>query len=382
VVQTLYFIDISLFFITIATTIIYVALLYNLLNSWTDTDEHEISENFKPQSKISIIIAARNEEKYLRQCIESILFCNYPEELYEIIIINDHSDDNTEAIVRQFQDKNVILHNLEKGAGKKMALELGITNAKGELIACTDADCQVPRGWLRSIAHKYENWDCKCIAGPISYFHDNSLIQKFQYLDSLNNMCVTAYGIKHDSFYMANGANLVFSKDVFQEIGGYSNNKNYASGDDMFMIQEIAKKYPGKVSFLKSQEAIVKTHPETNFTDLANQRARWATKSKAYTNKNIIRIQGFVFFFVVIIIFNLIFLPFGTGLSLYGFAFAILVKWIIDWVYLRKLAGYFGDKDAMSSFPISSILFMAYILYTGYKALFPSKYFWKGRTTQ
>jgi cellulose synthase/poly-beta-1,6-N-acetylglucosamine synthase-like glycosyltransferase len=356
--------------------------LSNILDGWNETEEWKTPNNYIPKTIISVVIASRNEEKFIGQCIESILSCNYPKELYEIIIVNDHSEDKTAEVIKNFNETNVLLLNLEETFGKKNALELGIKRAKGKLIACTDADCQVPTEWLRSFANHFENTQSQCIAGPISYFHDNSLLQRFQYLDALNNMCVTVNGIKRKSYYMGNGANLFFTKDAFLEIGGYQRNAEYASGDDMFLIQEIASRYPDNISFLKSKKAIVKTQPETSFLDLVNQRTRWATKSKAYSNKNIIKIQGFVFYFVSLILLNLLVAAFGVGACMIGLILAILIKLAMDNVYLSKLASYFGDRSPMNSFIGASLAFMIYIIFAGIKALLPTAYNWKGRKTK
>lgn len=352
------------------------------MDGWDDTPEWEIPEEYVPQSKVSVVIAARNEAKFISECIESIIRNKYPEHLLEIIVVNDHSEDDTKEVIEKFDHPQLILINLNGGSGKKKALEQGIKKAKGTLIACTDADSIVPENWLMSFVSFYEKNDSKCIAGPISYRTDKSLLQRFQFLDALNNMCVTANGITKQSYFMANGANLFFSKSVFEEIGGYSKNSTYASGDDMFLIQEIANKYTKGVSFLKSIQATVKTQPETTFQALKNQRTRWATKSKAYSNKNIMRIQGFVFCFVVVIIVNLLMSPFGVGLSLFGFLFALFIKWTMDYLYLSKMSDFFEERDPLKSFFGASIGFIIYILFAGWKALRPTSYTWKGRRTK
>lgn len=351
------------------------------MDGWDDTEEWEVPPTYNPNTKVSIIIAARNEEESITRCLESIMDCEYPDHLYEIIVVNDHSEDNTEKIVLSFDHGNIKLINLENSVGKKHALEVGIGRASGDLIGCTDADCLVPKGWILNFANLYEAKQSKCIAGPISYHSDRSLIQRFQFLDALNNMCVTANGIRKKSYYMANGANLFFDKTVFEEIGGHRRELKFASGDDMFLIQNIANKYPDGISFLKSKNAIVKTEPESTLNALINQRTRWATKSKAYSNNNIIKIQGFVFVFVLMIILNLVLSLFGFELCLFGFLFAIFIKWTIDYLYLSKLSDYFEDREPIKSFFGASIGFVVYILFAGWKALSPTTYEWKGRIT-
>ncbi len=351
------------------------------MDGWDNTPEWEVPDNYDPKTKVSVIIAARNEEKHIGKCLESILNNTYPKDFFEVIIVNDHSEDATEQKVNIFQNSNITLLKLTEVSGKKHALQKGIEKASGTLILCTDADSIVPENWLMSFVSFFETNDPKCMAAPIVYQSDNSVLQRFQYLDALNNMCVAANGIKKKSYYMANGANLSFRKSTFEEVDGYTKNLSLASGDDMFLIQEIANKYPLDVSYIKSKQATVETLAETTFEGLKNQRTRWATKSKSYANKNIVRIQGFVFCFVFLILLNLILSPFGCGLSLFGFLLALFIKWTIDYLYLSKLSDYFDNRAPLKSFFGVSLGFMVYILFAGWKALRPTKYMWKGRET-
>lgn len=352
------------------------------MDGWDDTPEWDIPDNYVPKTKVSVVIAARNEEKHIGECIDSILRNKYPGHLFEIIIVDDHSEDNTQAVVHSYPQSNIKLIRLEDGNGKKSALVLGIKHATGTLIACTDADCVTPEKWLLSLASFQESTDANCIAGPIAYQVNKTLIQRFQYLDALNNMCVTANGIRKNTYHLANGANLIFTKDVFEHIGGYPEKEKHASGDDVFLIQKIAEENPTKVRFLKSKDTIVLTKPELNLKDLKQQRIRWATKSKSYKNPNIIRIQGFVFAFVLILFVNLFLSPLGSGLSFFGFLLALFIKWTMDYLYLSKMADFFGERDPLKSFFGASLGFIYYILFTGFKALFPTKYNWKGRDTR
>lgn len=373
--------EISIFVLAIILSIGYIILLTRIIEGWDNTEIWGTPSNFSPSTKVSIIIAARNEEENITQCLKSILNCLFPHQHLEIIVVNDHSSDTTAQKVKDLNHPCVTLINLTQKTGKKNALTLGIENSSGNIIGYTDADCIVPKNWLMSFVSYFELNGPKCIAGPITYLYDKSTLQRFQYIDALNNMCVTANGIQKGIYYMANGANLFFSKQAFDETGGYNNNLNLASGDDMFLIQAIANLYPKKIAFLKSPEAIVQTQPEKTFSALKTQRTRWATKSKSYTNKNIMRIQGFVFVFVVIIILNLILSPIGSSLCLFGFLFALFIKWTMDYLYLSKIADFFNDKKPLKSFFGASIGFIGYILFAGWKALRPTKYNWKGRET-
>ena len=373
--------EILFFAVTVISSIVYVILLSRIMDGWDATPEWEVPKEYIGKTRVSIVIAARNEEKNILNCLESILNCNYPGSLYEIIVVDDNSTDQTFKIVNDLQNPSVSIMQLKNREGKKSALEKGIESAKGEFILCTDADCIVPENWISSFSSFHEKTGSQCIAAPIIYDADKSILQRFQFLDALNNMCVTANGIQKQSYFMANGANIGFTKSSFIDVDGYSGNKQYASGDDMFLIQKIAQNYPGKVSFLKSKEAVVTTLPEKTISDLIKQRTRWATKSKAYLNPTITKIQGFVFYFVILILINLVLAPLGSGLSLFGFLFSLFIKWTMDFMYLNKLSDYFGEREPLKAFFPASLGFMFYILFAGFKALRPTKYQWKGRQT-
>lgn len=371
-----------LFIVTVTSAIAYSILLFKIKNGWDSVNEWRIPQDYKADTKVSILIAARNEEKNIKACIDSVLACSYPKELLEIIVINDHSEDATLNIISQYNFPYFKIISLKESIGKKKAIERGVELASGQLIASTDGDCIVPKQWINSAVSLYQAKSPKFIAGPVMYIHNNSLIQRFQYLDAINNMAVTANGIARKTYYMANGANLFYTKNAFQEVGGFDQNAQFASGDDMFLIQEIASKHPEHIMFLRSKEAIVQTLPEKTWNNLINQRTRWSTKSKAYKNKAIIRIQGFVFIFVCLLFISLIIGQKNHGMAFLGFLIALAIKWATDFYYLSRLANFFGDKTPLKSFFGASLAFLIYILYAGFRALFPKAYVWKGRKTQ
>jgi len=303
-----------------------------ILTGWEGTSEWTIPNRYTPSTFVSIIIAARNEEKSIKECINSILKSDFPHDSYEIIVIDDASTDNTSQQIKSIQDPRVRCILSNQNIGKKGAISLGIGLANGALIITTDADCIVQKYWLKSLVSYYETSKARLIAAPVQYNINKSLIQRFQYIDCINNMAVTANGILNNAYFMANGANLAYEKTLFTELNGFEGSNDVASGDDMFMIQEAAKLNPSSVRFLKSKQAIVFTQPETSISSLIQQRKRWATKTKT------------------------------------------------DYMYLAKIHEYFKSKDALKSFLPASIMFLGYIILAAWWAIFPSVYTWKGRT--
>jgi len=370
-----------IFFGSICIGIGYVFLLLWLIKGWDDTAEWSIPEHFEPKLFISIVVAARNEELHIKSCIQSLISQNYPSDLFEIFIINDHSTDSTLEIIKSFKNSSLNYINLNEVSGKKAAISEAVKIARGSLIACTDADCQAPENWLSNLASYYEFHKPKLIAGPIVYKTDKSLIQRFQFLDGVANMAITAAGIKHKAFFMANGANIAYEKSLFAELSGYEGD-SFASGDDMMLIQKTANKFSEQIGYLKSKESIVSTQPTKTIKELINQRKRWASKSMAYPDKGIIKVQGYVFLLVITIIINFLLIPFTNGLSLFSFAFLLFIKLTMDYLFLNKMSLYFDNTVALKSFFGASLWFIIYILRAGWEAFFPSKYRWKDRTVK
>lgn len=373
--------EITLFILTVGVAIGYVMLISNLYTGWTNTPDWKTPIKHKPTTNVSVVIAARNEADHIAKLLLSISTNSYPKELYEIIVVDDSSNDNTFEIAQSLSIDNCRVLRAKDNIGKKKALALGLSHATGALVLCTDGDCIVGTKWISTIVSYYEKSKARLIAGPIQYHKDKSILQNFQYLDSINNMAVTANGVQKKAYYMANGANIAYEKSLFQEIGGFQDS-TLASGDDMHMIQTAAERDPSSVRFLKSKDAIVTTLPQKNLKALFTQRKRWATKTSSYSDKRIIRIQGYVFGFVLLLMINLAFVSVGTGLSLFGFLLALFIKLGIDFLYLARLAEFFYHKDGIKRYIPASLCFLVYILLAGWWSIVPSSYEWKGRKTK
>ena len=371
--------NIIIFFITSFIAFGYAGLLFWIMKGWEETPEWEVPESYVPQTSITVIIAARNEENYIKNTIYSVLAQNFPEHLLQLIVVDDQSTDSTPAIVKEIKDHRLQMLTTGKNTGKKAAISLAVDTAKTDIVICTDADCIAPTDWLRLMVSMYEINRPKFLSGPIVYETDRSIVQRFQYLDGVANMAITAAGIHHGKFFMANGANMLFEKQVFYEVGGYDN-EIIASGDDMMMVQKIANDYPDKVRFLKNAKAAVKTQPVGSIADLLMQRKRWATKSMHYADKGIIKVQAYIFLVVMALIVNTILIPFTGGFSLFSAVFLLFVKWAMDFLFLNKMADYFSNKKPLNSFFSASVWFIIYILWATKNALLPSKYTWKGRS--
>ena len=377
-----YYIYIS-FFLTIA----YVFIILRYIEGWKALSDWQIPTNFQPQTKVTVLIPARNESGNIQKCVQSVFNQKLPKTLFEIIVIDDHSTDDTIAKIHQLQLPNIkvlqlqdfITHRNETQSYKKKALEIGIQQSTGDLIVTTDADCIAPTNWLSLIVSFYEKKQHKFIAAPVNFYDENTLLEKFQSLDFVGMMCVTGAGIRRQFMNMCNGANLAYEKAAFYEVNGFEGINHIASGDDILLMQKMAKRYPNQVGFLKNKNATIITKAMPNLSSFINQRVRWASKSGSYTEFQIIAILALVFFFCVSIVFNFFLLPFFWTIIGWVLLFQIIIKSIIDFFFLNMMCNFFERKDLMKTFLSSQVLHILYIAVIGFLGNVKKEYQWKGR---
>ncbi len=371
----------ALFSLSLAGVYVFIILKY--LRGWKELPSWEIPPDFQPKTAISIIVPARNEAENILPCLRSISNQNYPDHLFEVIVVDDHSTDMTFDLAQSFAQKFphfkiVRLPDFSK-KGKKQAIATGIELAKGELVATTDADCILPKDWLMLLASFYEKKQPRFIAAPVNFHQEKNLLERFQSLDFLGMMCITGAGIQLGWMNMCNGANLAYPKAIFQEVNGFENIDRLASGDDMFLMQKIAKRYPGSIAFLKNKEATVLTKAMPDWPSFISQRIRWASKSTSYSEWQVTLILAAVFFFCLFIVANLALALCWGWEAILLFAILFFIKTWVDYVFLGKMARYFGRPDLMKSYLSSQFLHIIYIVLVGILGNVVKKYQWKGR---
>ncbi len=375
--------------IAILLTLSYIFIISRYLEGWQALPTFQAPKNFSPSTPLSIIIPARNEAANITACLNSIFSQNYPEGLFEVIVIDDHSTDDTPLLVERMSRPNLHLIRLAdhlkespNTAYKKKAIELAINQAKGQLILTTDADCITRPQWLYLMTAYYEQYRPKFIAAPVNFHKEQNIFQAFQSLDFIGMMGVTGAGIHRGFMHMCNGANLAYEKAAFVEVGGFEGIDKMASGDDMLLMQKIARRYPGQLGFLKQAGACVLTPAAANLRAFVQQRIRWASKSKAYSEWKITFILALVFFLCCNILFGFLLLPIlGWGI-IWPIALQLVVKSIMDYLFLSRLAAFFNRNDLMRIFIPAQALHLLYIACIGTLGNLLSQYEWKGRQTQ
>jgi poly-beta-1,6-N-acetyl-D-glucosamine synthase len=355
-------------------SIIYSSLILYIIVGWNKANEIKIGVEEK---NFSVIIPAKNEERYIGACIESILHSKYPAQLIEIIVIDDKSEDNTYEVVKN--QANVILIQQSHSLGKKAAITRGISEAKNEYIITLDADCIVQYNWFNIIAANFEANNADVVVGPVKINQTrNDILSRFEFYDTVAMMAITVNGIFRNKYFLANGANLAYRKSVFLSLGGFDDNKNLASGDDVFFVNKAAQS-GYKIVASKSDESAVITYAQDNFKALLNQRKRWATKTIYYANTSILGIQAIVFVVSAYIVIAIVGGSFFSLKILQSGILLMVIKMIVDYFFLSKVTRYFQDSKKMTLFFPSFFLYIFMILYMGLQALLPKEYYWKGK---
>lgn len=366
--------------ISLLLTALFMSVLIYIIIGWKAIKPPQI----KPggyTTKVTIMIAARNEAGKIHLTIEDILAQDYPKELTEIIIADDHSTDNTSAIISSYAGRGVKLLQLKEdkplNSYKKKAIAEAIRLSAGDLMVATDADCRMGNKWLSSIVGYYELNNPVMISSPVSYFEEKSLFERMQALEFYSLIATGGAFIGNGHASTCNGANIAYRKDVFYEVGGFKGIDDLASGDDELLLQKVAVRYPGKIGFLKLYDAVVFTHAKPNLKEFMQQRRRWASKSVKYKDKKIVALVVGLWLFNVSVALNFL-AGFFDSTFLVVFATQFLVMLSLELILLWPVTTFFKRRKLLQLIIISIPLYVLYFVYIGMIGN-KGKYLWKGR---
>lgn len=366
----------------------YLYIIANYLKNWHNLKFVPDRNSLENIPFISVVVAARDEEKNISHCIKSLLIQDYPVDKYEIIIVDDFSSDKTAELIKIFESSVTNLKYLFSSANeqghiisyKREAIQTGISASKGEYILLTDADCTVPTSWITTYSEQFMKEDCVFIGGSVIISDENqNILTSFQGLDMIGMMVITGAGYQSGNQLLANGANMGFSKQVFKELGGYTQFPQRASGDDIFLLHHFHQHYPKSIRFLKTLSAVVVTQPEHSIKSLLGQRIRWASKNNAYKEMNINFSLSVLFIVSLTIVILGILSVLQASIFFPMFCVLYIFKIFSDYLLQREAIRFFNKRKLEKYFFISQNIHTLYIAWVGIMAsLFPV-YWWKGR---
>lgn len=334
--------------------------------------ERFYSSNKKLTTKVSVLIAARNEENNIKVLLQTLYNQTYRKEFFEVIIVDDCSEDDTEKIINNFikENKGINIRLLSaEGSGKKAAISQALHNANNDFIIVTDADCELKETWIESIVNFYEDKKCKMILAPVLLTPADTLFEKMQVLEHLSLIGSTAGSAAIGFPVMCNGANMAYEKKAAIEIEKKRHDFNIPSGDDMFLLEQFVKNYGYKnVKFLLNKSAIVKTNACKTVKDFFRQRRRWVSKTKSYTNWKILLTAFIVFFFnlsIVSLFLSSFFIP-----ALWSLYFLLtLLKFFVDFPLLKHITTFMNHNKLMRWALTLEFIYPFYVIFTAISGL-------------
>ena len=323
---------------------------------------------------VSVIIAARNEEANLHDCLESVANQTYPVSLYEILIINDGSIDCTETICNDFIKRysNIKLIQVKDDSitrGKANALAQGIEAATGEIILITDADCTVPKTWVEQTANRYNSG-----VGLIGGFTLQKAKKPFEGMQSLDwafilGMAAAAAGLNHPLGSIGN--NLSFRKSAYNQVGGYRRLK-FSVTEDYTVVQAIVGSDNWKYLYPIDSRHLVESKSCQNFQSLISQKHRWGKGGLDMKPAGLaIMVIGFLMHLSPFIML------FWGGVV--QAATALMIKFTADYVFLYQILRRLDRKEDLKWFYWFEIYFLIYVLVLPFLVFFGGKVEWKGR---
>lgn len=364
-------------FLGYALLIFFLSVGFNLLPYFKLEERTSITS-------FSIIVPFRNEAQHLPLLLTSIENLAYPKELFEIIFVDDDSTDNSVQIIEDFKNSfssiniRIISNQRVSNSPKKDAITTAVQLAKHEWILTTDADCLVPQYWLQTFNNYIEDKHPNMVVAPVNYQVGPSFLHRFQLLDFMSMQGTTIGGFGLNFPFMCNGANLAYRKEQFVAFQGFQGNDHMASGDDVFLFEKFLIHTPREVRFLKSRHAIVTTFPTATWSELIEQRVRWASKTGSFQSVGV-KLIGILVTFINLSLVSLgimaLFGVVGWGIPLSFF----IIKFLADLLlFLPTIRFFQQEKPFFLSYLFSSIVYPFFSLWIVFRALF-TKYTWKGR---
>ncbi len=327
---------------------------------------------------ISIVIAARNEESRIIPCLNSLEKLEYPEDKYEIIIIDDLSTDKTANIVKdyclknsnwnliQITESNKIIH------GKKNALLQGISKAKGEIIFTTDADCVVQPGWLKEMIHYFKP-EVNMVLGYSPLKGDGTFFRKILEFDNLFSAISSSAPTKLGYPFTSVGRNLAYRKSTYEDAGGFLALKKFRSGDDVHLTERFRYLNSGIIDYSIHPDTFVETVPPETKSEIFHQQIRKNSKTLKKSPTSIV-FSGFLFLYFMAFAGIPVFLHSWFTIWLIMF----VIKLLFEFICLNKAANLFKQKHIIKYIPLMQIIYPAYIMFFSVLGTF-QLYRWKNK---
>lgn len=358
--------------------LIYAFFIYFNMKGWKEINDSESIEGLP--IGISVVIAIRNESENLKSLIDDFKNQRYAVDKFELILVDDHSSDNSKKILEELKDSlDFKMHvlSLDSEKGKKAAIAKAVEAASYNYIVTTDADCSLGKEWLQSYSLYFSVKNADFLAGPVILKGNNSLfsnLQKFEF-SVLSGTTAAFFGLRQP--IMCNAANMGFSKKLFNQAKSVSKTDHISSGDDVFLLQEAKKICPQSMYYILNPNVIVESSVKSTLASFLQQRLRWAGKSRYYRDKATIAIAALIgvvnSFLIILLCFLLIENQYSQILLLF-----FILKIILDLIFVLKIRSFFHQHMPVLYSFLLSLFYPFYSVGIAVASFFISPE-WKGR---
>ncbi len=340
--------------------ITYFILVLFFVFHWHSIPIFKADKAIAENTYLSVVIAARNEQKNIINILQSIENQSIGKKHFEIIVVDDFSTDNTFQLIETFTTNSKLNIRLVKNdiQGKKNAITKAIALAKGEIIVCTDADCIVSEKWLETIAAYFASTQAELVFGPVMIeASEANLFHQMQQIEFASLIGSGAASWHANMPNMCNGANLAYKKTAFTTVNGFEGNEGVASGDDEFLMHKIFEKSPDKVFFLKSSDAIVTTKPLNSLNDFFRQRLRWASKWEHYTDWKVQAVALYIFTVNLLQILSFFFLPLTISILM------LVLRALIEYTFLNSILRFMYKRLNLIPYLLLVLIYPYYVVF-------------------
>jgi cellulose synthase/poly-beta-1,6-N-acetylglucosamine synthase-like glycosyltransferase len=383
----------TLYLLLCLFTLLYMALLILFRLGWKRVNVWEFPKKFPRNTTVTVVVVARNEEQRIGPLLACLSKQNYPSNLMEIVVVDDHSEDLTASMVEAYVDQGIKLLRLSDLktneillSPKKKGIAYAIGETSGALIVTTDADCSMRPDWISSIVERYETSSPDMMVMPVRMIGGKGLSAWFQSLDFLMLQIITTAFQGLGKPVMCNGANLAYTRKAYESVGGFSGNEHLASGDDLFLLHKITERNKRSVIYHLSKSVVVDTLPELGWIQFFRQRIRWGAKTRHYKDGRLIPVL------VLVYGFNVMLMMMGLLITVYFFQgnpawrlicevllISVFIKIFAEMILMIPAARFYDLQKKLLLFPFLQPLHIAYTVFAGVLSQIGS-FKWKGRT--
>lgn len=326
--------------------------------------------------RISILVAARNEEEDLPHLLKSLEGLDYPEDSYEILIADDNSSDQTALLIEKWAEgkSNRRLVSITKddlgmyhSNGKANALAILAKQASGDLFFFTDADCELPPTWLKEGVASFDKGVGLVIG--VTQVKSASLLGKMQELEWWNTLGIVKAVTDLELPTTGLGNNMAISKQAYIQSGGFEG-ISYSVTEDLEISRSI-RRSGFTIRHQVSPGLLVKTKAEKSWGALLRQRKRWVTGAMTLSFGWKV-LLGFQFLFFPLII-SILMTNGLLGIAIWGFK-VIFQSW-----FLLYFAGKSGQRIGLLPLIMFDFYQMLSLSLTILYYFWPVRVQWKSR---